>query len=197
MDQGENEMKKTLVLIPIVALLAACGTTDPYANRAREERKFTQEANERAIAKMPDWMSKLPISNNALFAAASGRADTPGMAIQMARTNAMADLCYGIDGRVDSQTKNFATANTKSSSFESVTRTRCNTVDVTGMETYGAKGIDKNPVVIATGTDFTAYVLIALPTGDANVLRKAKEQDKREQRQAGRAVEAFKELDKP
>lgn len=189
-------MKKILTLLPVVALLAACAT-DPYAKRAESERKFTQEANERAIAKMPDWMSKLPISNNALFAAASGRADTPGMAIQMARTNAMADLCYGIDGRVDSQTKNFATANTKSSSFESVTRTRCNTVDVTGMETYGAKGIDKNPVVVATGTDFTAYVLIALPTGDANVLRKAKEQDKREQRQAGRAVEAFKELDKP
>ena len=188
-------MKKTLALIPIVALLAACGTTDPYGDRAREERKFTQEANERAIAKMPDWMTKLPISSNALFAAASGRADTPGMAIQMARTNAMADLCYGIDGRVDSQTKNFATANTKSSSYESVTRTRCNTVDVTGMETYGAKGIDKNPVVVATGTDFTAYVLIALPTGDANVLRKAKEQEKREQRQAGRAAEAFKELD--
>ena len=190
-------MKKILTLLPVVALLAACGTTDPYAKRAESERKFTQEANERAIAKMPDWMSKLPISNNAIFAAASGRADTPGMAIQMARTNAMADLCYGIDGRVDSQTKNFATATAKSSSFESVTRTRCNTVDVTGMETYGAKGIDKNPVVVATGTDFTAYVLIALPTGDANVLRKAKEQDKREQRQAGRAVEAFKELDKP
>jgi len=190
-------MKKILTLLPVVALLAACGTTDPYAKRAESERKFTQEANERAIAKMPDWMSKLPISNNAIFAAASGRADTPGMAIQMARTNAMADLCYGIDGRVDSQTKNFATATAKSSSFESVTRTRCNTVDVTGMETYGAKGIDKNPVVVATGTDFTAYVLIALPTGDANILRKAKEQDKREQRQAGRAVEAFKELDKP
>jgi hypothetical protein len=38
-------------------------------------------------------------------------------------------------------------------------------------------------------------VLVALPTGDANVLKKAKEQAKLQEQVARRAPEAFKELD--
>ena len=188
-------MKKALLLIPIIAGLAACGTTDPYAKRAEAEREYETKNREKAISAMPSWMTKLPISNNALFAAASGQADSIGEAVHIARTNALRDLCYGVDGRVDSQTKNFATANSKSSSYTSVTRTRCNAVDVTGIETYGAKGIDKNPVIVATGNSFTAYVLVALPTGDANILRKEKAQERREVREAAQAEQAFKELD--
>jgi hypothetical protein len=39
--------------------------------------------------------------------------------------------------------------------------------------------------------------LVALPTGDANILRKAKEEAKQRQVAAGRQEQAFKELDKP
>jgi hypothetical protein len=39
------------------------------------------------------------------------------------------------------------------------------------------------------------YVLVALPTGDANILRKAKEVAKERQIAAGRSDQAFKELD--
>jgi hypothetical protein len=39
-------------------------------------------------------------------------------------------------------------------------------------------------------------VLVVLPTGDANILRKAKEQAKLNEIAANRAPEAFKELDK-
>jgi len=39
-------------------------------------------------------------------------------------------------------------------------------------------------------------VLVALPTGDANVLRRAKERNVREQNENTRSSEAFKELDK-
>ena len=49
--------------------------------------------------------------------------------------------------------------------------------------------------ILSTGNSFTAYVLIALPTGDANVLRKEKAQERREIREAGQAEQAFKELD--
>lgn len=188
-------MKKALVLIPVIAMLAACGTTDPYAKRAEVEREYQQKYREKAINAMPDWMTQLPVSNNALFAAGSGQAETISAAVNIARTNAMRDLCYGIDGKVDSQTKSFETASSRSSSHVAVTRTRCNAVDVTGMETYGAKSVGKNPVIVATGSSFTAYVLIALPTGDANILRKEKAQERREMREAAQAEQAFKELD--
>ena len=187
-------MKKTLLLIPMVAMLAACGTTDVYQKRADNERQYQEEAIDRALKKRPEWMAKLPVSNSAIFAAAEGSADSYNMAVHMARTNALTDLCYSADGKVSSQTKQFETGSSKTSSIEKVTRTNCNSVDVTGYETYGAKDVGENPLVIRTGGKFTAYVLVALPTGDANVQRKYKDGLKREAREQVRASEAFKEL---
>jgi hypothetical protein len=190
-------MKKTLLLLPIVAALAACGTTDVYQKRADNERQYQEKSIDQALKARPNWMSKLPISDSAVFAAAEGSAESYNMAVHLARTNALTELCYSADGRVSSQTKQFETGSTRSSSIEKVTRTNCNTVDVTGVETYGAKNVDENPVVVRSGNRYTAYVLLALPTGEANIQRKYKDGLKREAQQAARATEAFKELDKP
>lgn len=189
-------MKKTLLLIPIVAVLAACGTTDVYQKRAENEREYQEKAIDMALKKRPTWMSKLPVSDSAVFAAAEGSADSYNMAVHMARTNALTDLCYSADGKVNSQTKQYETGSSKTSSIEKVTRINCNSVDVTGIETYGAKGVDENPIVVRSGNKFTAYVLLALPTGDANIQRKYKDGLKRDQREQVRATEAFKELPK-
>jgi len=189
-------MKKTLLLIPIVALLAACGTTDVYQKRAENEREYQEKAIDMALKKRPGWMSKLPVSDSAVFAAAEGSADSYNMAVHMARTNALTDLCYSADGKVNSQTKQYETGSSKTSSIEKVTRINCNSVDVTGIETYGAKGVDENPIVVRSGNKFTAYVLLALPTGDANIQRKYKDGLKRDERERSRATEAFKELPK-
>ena len=190
-------MKKTLLLLPIVAALTACGTTDVYQKRADNERQYQEKSIDQALKARPNWMSKLPISDSAVFAAAEGSAESYNMAVHLARTNALTELCYSADGRVSSQTKQFETGSTRSSSIEKVTRTNCNTVDVTGVETYGAKNVDENPVVVRSGNRYTAYVLLALPTGEANIQRKYKDGLKREAQQAARATEAFKELDKP
>ena len=189
-------MKKTLLLIPIVALLAACGHTDYYGARGNNERKYEEEAIDKAIKNRPEWMSRLPVSNSAIFAAGTGSADSADMAVHMARTNALADLCYSADGKVSSQTKQFETGSSKTSSIEKVTRTNCNSVDVTGYETYGAKDVGDNPKIIRTGTKFTAYVLVALPTGDANIQRKYKDGLKREERELAAKEQAFRELPK-
>jgi hypothetical protein len=191
-------MKKTLLLIPIVAMLAACGTTrDAYERRADNEREYREKAIDQALKKRPEWMSRVPLSDSAVFAAAEGTAGSYNMAVHLARTNALSDICYSAGGTVDSQTKQFETSATRSSAIEKATRTRCNAVDVTGVETYGAKNVGDNPVVVRSGDQFTAYVLLALPTGDANVLRRSREQAKVNEQSARRAPEAFKELDKP
>ena len=62
-------MKKTLLLLPIVAMLAACGTTDVYQKRADNERERQERMVERAIDKAPKWMLEVPISNSAVFEA--------------------------------------------------------------------------------------------------------------------------------
>jgi hypothetical protein len=190
-------MKKIITLLPIIAVLAACGTTDVYQKRVDNQYEREGKAIEQALKGRPDWMGKLPVSDSAVFAAAEGSAENYNMAVHLARTNALAEICYSAGGTVSSQTKQYDTGSTKSSNIEKVTRSNCNTVDVTGVETYGAKNIDQNPVVVRAGNRYTAYVLIALPTGDANVLRRAKEKNSREILEAQRSTQAFKELDKP
>jgi hypothetical protein len=69
-----------------------------------------------------------------------------------------------------------------------VIRTQCKEVDLTGVEISERK-------IIAEGSRYRAYVLVALPTGDANILKKAKEQAKLNEITARRAPEAFRELD--
>ena len=182
--------------MPIVAVLAACGTTDVYQKRVDNQYEREGKAIEQALKGRPDWMGKLPVSDSAVFAAAEGSAENYNMAVHLARTNALSEICYSAGGTVSSQTKQYDTGSTKSSNIEKVTRSNCNAVDVTGVETYGAKNIDQNPVVVRAGNRFTAYVLIALPTGDANVLRRAKERASRETLEAQRSTQAFKELDK-
>ena len=189
-------MKKILTLLPIVAMLTACGTTDVYQKRVENDREYQEKAIDQALKRRPNWMGKLPISDSAVFAAAEGSAENYNMAVHLARTNALAEICYSAGGTISSQTKQYDTGSTKSSSIEKVTRTNCNAVDVTGVETYGAKNIDENPVVVRAGNRYTAYVLVALPTGDANIQRKYRDGLKREEREANRASDAFKELPK-
>jgi hypothetical protein len=188
-------MKKILLLVPIIAVLAACGTTrDAYERRADNEREYREKAIDQALKKRPEWMSRVPVSDSAVFAAAEGTAGSYNMAVHLARTNALTDICYSAGGTVDSQTKQFETSGSRSSLIEKATRTRCNAVDVTGVETYGAKNVGDNPVVVRSGDQYTAYVLLALPTGDANILRRAKEEAKQREIAAGRSEQAFKEL---
>jgi hypothetical protein len=65
----------------------------------------------------------------------------------------------------------------------------CPGVDITGIEMVETK-------MISEGNRYRTYVLVALPSGDAN--RLARERDARDQRRiAGqRSQEAFRELDR-
>ena len=189
-------MKKILTLLPIVAILAACGTTDVYQKRVDSQYEREEKAIDQALKRRPTWMGKLPVSDSAVFATGEGSAETQHMAVWTARTNALSEICYSAGGTISSQTKQYDTGSKNSSGIEKVTRTNCNAVDVTGVETYGAKNIDENPVVVRSGNRYTAYVLIALPTGDANIQRKYKDGLKREEREQANRTEAFKELPK-
>jgi hypothetical protein len=187
-------MKKTLLLIPIVAMLAACGTTDKLGDRAEYIRKAEIKDRERVIDQTPDWYFKVPVSNSAIYKAGMGQASSPSMAVHLASVDAYAQICAAAEGQVTSQTKDFATESSKTSRVERATRTNCNNVSIAGVENGDVKG--NNPKVISTRDGYTAYILVALPTGDANVQRKYLDNRKREEREQVRATEAFKELPK-
>lgn len=184
-------MKKILLVLPIVALLAACGTSkDPYERRADAERERRETYVERTIDKAPKWMIETPISNNAVYAAGTSRSGDWSMSMQKAKADAYGKICMAAGGTASQRTKIYKadTADSSAEWSEMILRTSCKEVDLTGVEVKEKKMIQEGPF-------FRAYVLVALPTGDANILRKAKEQARLNEQMAKRAPEAFKELD--
>jgi hypothetical protein len=183
-------MKKTLLLIPIVAMLTACGTTDVYQKRADNERQYKERQVERAIDQAPKWMIVTPISNSAVYASGTSASGDYSMALHKAKADAYGKICMTAGGTASQRTKIYKadTADASSEVSEMVIRTQCREVDLTGVEVSEKK-------IVAQGNQFRAYVLVVLPTGDANILRKAREQAKLQEQVAKRAPEAFKELD--
>ena len=184
-------MKKALLLIPVVAMLAACGTTDPYGKRAEQERGRQEKYVERAIDKAPKWMFELPTSSSAIYESGSGVSADFSFADHKAKADAYGKICMAAGGTADQRTKIYRTDSDVASTelSEMAMRTSCKNVDLTGVEVKEIKRV-------AEGTRFRVYVLVALPTGDANILRKAKEANKQREFAAGRRDEAFKEMDK-
>ena len=179
-------MKNTLLLIPVVALLAACGSTDPYSKRADAERERQERYVERTIDKAPKWMLEVPTSKSAVYSAGTGSANDFSMAFKIARQDAYDKICMTAGGTASQRMKTYKTESATLS--ESVSRSSCKEVDITGVEVAEKK-------IITEGTKYRAYVLLALPTGDANVLRRAKENQKVQELAAKRSTEAFKELE--
>jgi hypothetical protein len=185
-------MKQLLLAGAILTILVGCGSTsDPYQRRAEAERERQEKYNERALDKAPKWMEKLPESKSAVYA--NGTATSPdfAMADEKAKVIAFGKICTAAGGEVDKQSRVFRqdVGETSAENSEMAIRSMCRKVDVTGAEIVEIKRL-------AEGTRFRSYVLVALPMGDANVLRREKVDEKIRQSTAGRATEAFRELDK-
>jgi hypothetical protein len=135
-------------------------------------------------------MSELPVSTNAVYANGSAVSQDMSMADYKAKLFAYGKICMAAGGRVSQQSKMFMMDNSSASyeTSEVAIRGVCPDVDITGVETKEVKRI-------AEGTRFRSYVLVALPTGDANVLKKQKDQAKLQSQAAGRSRQAFEELD--
>ena len=183
-------MKKILLLVPIVAILAACGTTkDAYERRADDVRERQERYVNKAIDQAPKWMSQPPLSNSAVYEAGSAVSADFSMADIKAKADAYGKICMAAGGTVSQRTKIYRTDSERASTemSEMAMRTSCSTVDLTGVEVKEIKRV-------AEGTRFRVYVLVALPTGDANILRRAKEEAKQREVAASRSDQAFKEL---
>ena len=185
-------MKNYFVILPLVALITACGTTkDDYQKRAEaaEEKRETQV--NRSITQAPDWMTKVPISDSAVYANGSAVSTDMSMADYKAKLFAFGKICMAAGGKVSQQSKVFMQDTTEASMeiSELAIKSMCPSVDITGVEIKEIKRI-------AEGGRFRSYALVALPTGDANALQKRKDQIKLKDRADQRSEEVFKEMDR-
>jgi len=195
-------MKKLLAIVPLVALVA-CGSTktpvsnapvlptETYDNRAAVSQIDREAQANRAITQSPDWMTKLPTSNNAVYANGSAVSSDMSMADYKAKLFAYGKICMAAGGKVNQQAKVFMQDTTEASAeiSELAIKSMCPSVDITGVETKEVKRI-------AEGSRFRTYVLVALPTGDANALQKRKDQLTLKDRAEKRSNEVFTEMDK-
>ena len=183
---------KNIIALAVVALLAACGSTpkEDYEKRAYQERQRQEKNTESVISNAPAWMTELPKSNNAVFANGSASSTDLSMADWKAKMFAYGKICIAAGGRVSQQGKLFMqdSGETSIESSELAIKTMCPSVDITGTEVREIKRV-------AEGTRYRTYVLVALPTGDANLLQKRKDTIEAARRAQIRSVEAFKELE--
>ena len=185
-------MKRNLILLPLVASLAACGSIskDPFEKRADQERGRQEASAARAIDNAPKWMTELPKSNSAIYQNGTAVSPDMGMSVNKAKTMAFGKLCMAAGGQVSQQSKIFRmdseTASTEQS--ELAIRSSCPGVDISGAEVVETR-------MVQDGGRIRTYVLVALPTGDANAVQKTR--DERAQRRLAeqRSREAFRELD--
>ena len=183
---------KNIIALAVVATLAACSSTpkDPYERRAYEERERQTKSVEIAISNAPKWMTETPQSDSAVFATGSAVSTDMGMADWKAKMFAYGKICIAAGGKVSQQGKMFMqdSGETSMEHSELAIKTFCPSVDITGTEIREVKRV-------AEGSRYRSYVLVALPTGDANLLQKRKDALEAAQRGQRRSVEAFKELD--
>lgn len=183
-NTGGSKMKKLVIAVAVAGLLSACGTTrnasvELYEKQQAQRERFTQTAMDSA----PEWMFKLPKSANAIYQSADESGASMSSAKMFAEAKAYAKICTSMGGKVRSQTKFYEhdTGSSSSRNSEIAIRNICPDVDITGVEVV-------ETVFLREGSRVRAMVLVALPVGDANAVKSARDAE-------AKSREAFRELD--
>jgi hypothetical protein len=185
-------MRKLLILLPVVAVVAACSSApkETYDRRAYEIEQKREQYAERAVDKAPKWMTQLPKSNTAVYANGTAVSGDFSMADEKAKIIAFGKICMAAGGEVDKNSRMFrADVGEQSVENSSIAiRSMCRTVDVTGAEVVEVKRL-------AEGSRFRSYVLVALPTGTANPMQQRRDQNQARRTAQAQSDAAFREMD--
>jgi len=176
-------MKKLAIVTSVALALSACSSTPNYSKQFSADNGLQSAQMASAIREAPPWMSKLPKAAGYVFENGTATSGDFAFADIKAKSMAYAKICTAAGGKVRSQVKMFRSDSGDSSTDQSemALRSMCPDVDITGVETVEMKHVSE-------GNRIRTYVLVALPIGDKNVIKSAKDA-------AARAPEAFKELD--
>lgn len=185
-------MKKILAILPLIAVLVACSSTsNSFDKQANESRERQEKYVTKSLDNVPDWMTNPP-ENTASVVYATGSAVSGDMAMADEKAKALAagKICTSAGGTVDKTSKVYmADVNGQTQErSELAIRSKCRQIDVTGVQTVKIKRI-------AEGTRYRTYVLVALPLGEANILKQEKIQQQERVNTKAAAEEAFREID--
>jgi hypothetical protein len=185
-------MKRILFASAVAVALVGCASNDRYQNQADAERERQVAYAERAVSQAPKWMAKLPESKDAVYANGSAVSPDMSMAADKAKLVAYGKICMAAGGTVDQRNTVFRTDNNETSveKSELAIRGMCRSVDISGVEIVEVK-------TVAEGTRFRTFVLIALPTGEANAIQRRKDQIRTQESAQKRSDQVFREMDKP
>jgi hypothetical protein len=177
--KSQNQSQVLYTPMPVVAQTAPAPVVPP-----------AEAAVVRTISQIPDWFVDIPKVENTIHAVGDGVSGSVSGAIAQARANAFEGICQAAGGKVSSQTKIFRQDTEKSSTSYSTTAIRnlCPSVDVTGATVEKRK-------IIQDGSRYRAFVLVALPVGEANKLARQKHSDKMDELSLTNKEREFKELD--
>jgi len=185
-------MKKLFTVVPFIAVLAACSSTkDPYERKVEEQRKVYETQAERTLDNVPKWMNKLPISTNAVYANGSALSKDFSMADIKAKLYALSSICTAAGGEVDKSSRIFMSDSeaTTVERSEVAIRSMCKKVDVSGAEVVEVHRIHE-------GDRYRSFVLLSLPTGEANAILKRKDALRAQDNARERSDSVFQEMDK-
>lgn len=182
---------RNFAIISMVSLLAACSSApkEMYERRAWEDNQRREALAERAVSQAPKWMTELPASSNAVYANGTAVSGDFSMADTKAKLVAYSKICMAAGGRVSQTARVFLQDSNETSieNSEQLIQSLCPSVDITGVEIREVKRIHE-------GGRFRSYVLVALPTGDANRLQQRKDRIRAQERAATRAEQMSQEL---
>ena len=152
----------TLGVVGAVLALGAC-SANPDATKLMNTAsiEYKQETVEAAVSTVPDWFTKLPTDEKAIYSVGTAQSPDMQLSVDMATLNAKYTLADRINGKLDGMMKTFMTrlgtdddvSATTMSEVEKVTKNVIASVDVAG---YNPKEIEVHP----TGTQFRAFVLL-------------------------------------
>lgn len=186
-------MKKVLLVLPIIAALAACSSTNTYDKRAEAVRERNIEVQKQTVNKAPKWFVSPPQSTESVIYATGTYASTNwSLADRTATDIALGKLCVKLGGRVNQQSKVYqrdVDGNTQEFS-ETTIKNICDSIDVTGYV------VDSKDQIVDKNGRVRTYILVAYPIGDANTLKSAKDRERTQGSTINNATRAFEELDR-
>lgn len=162
-------MDNKFLLLPALALLAACADKDvpPQMAMSKEEFVYKRDQVVEQIEQMPEWYTQIPSEDNAVFAV--GTAITPDMqlAVDIATLSAKTTLADRIDSKLRSQMKTFKSKlgsddfeRRLAHEFEQATINVIADADVAGYRV-------KESSIVPNGTQYRAYVLLEYTDAEA------------------------------
>ena len=182
---------KNIIALAVVASLAACNSVpkENYEKKAYEENQRQEKIVATAVDNIPKWVKSMPNSDNAVFATGSAVSNDFSMSEWKAKMFAYGKICIAAGGKIEQQGKVFMqdSGEYSTETSELAIKAMCPSVDITGTEVREIKHITE-------GNRYRTYVLVALPTGDANLLQKRKDKLAAAARAQRRSDETFKDL---